>query len=78
MKQTKTAISISNNYKYTVDSWDGHICRYRMDDEEVGGLSCFESFRDAKQHALKVINKNIVSLQGRLLMIESMRVSDVS
>jgi hypothetical protein len=68
----------TKHYRFTVDLWDGHIKRYKMNDEEVGGLRSFEQFKEARSFAIKRLEMSLEKIANRLVKIEQLTESEVT
>jgi hypothetical protein len=77
MDPDNTKVS-TKHYRFTVDLWDGHIKRYKMNDEEVGGLRCFEQFKEAKAFATRRLTLSLEKLTKNLEKMEHLKESEVT
>lgn len=69
--------SFDAGYKFTVDMWDGNLSRYKIDDEEIGGLRCFQAFTEARSYAVQQLEKKVASATAALEKTREMKIKDV-
>ena len=64
-------------FKYTVDMWDGDIRRYKLDDEDIGGMRCFHAFTEARNYAIQQLEKKFAKVEEKLEHTRELHIKDV-
>ena len=64
-------------FKYSVDMWDGDIRRYQLDDEDIGGIRCYQSFKGAKDYAISKLEQQVSIKLEKLDKLRELKASGV-
>lgn len=67
-----------SGYKFSVDMWDGDVRRYKLNDEEIGGIRCFMNFPDARDFSVRQLEKKLRILENKLEKIRGMKATEAT